>query len=273
MLRPDFAAAVVAQEFAREAGRIALPFAVSAPAAGRDFRAMFNAVRTEVTDFIANGSDALPGSGVMAGATLSAEGRAQLARLQVALPGAGPSIDDAGSHAGLGAGRAQQQEFIASVAPWAKQTAARLGVSPELVTAHAALESGWGQRPLRGSDGGTTHNLFGVKTGSAWTGDVVRALTTEVQDGVPTRLQQDFRSYSDEASAFRDYADLLLGNPRYHSALNAGADARAFAQGLAQGRYATDPSYAHKLEQMVRQVRDIGVPAAGAAQDELLRGR
>lgn len=234
---------------------MALPLGTSGAVGARSFSALLHEVRSEVTDFITNGTSD------MAGMALSTEGRAQRARLQGMAFGS--SIPAASSNtASTGVERARQQDFIASIAPWARETADRLGVSPELVTAHAALESGWGQFPLRGADGSATHNLFGLKTGSAWTGDAVHALTTEVESGVTIKRQEEFRSYADAASAFRDYSSLLLDNPRYHSALNAGDDASAFARGLTQGRYATDPSYAQKLERVTRQVRDIGLPVA-----------
>lgn len=256
MLRPDFASAAVSQAFAQEVQRIALPLGAPGVAGTRSFSALLNEVRSEVTDFIANGSSG------MAGTALSADGHAQRARLRgMAFDSSIPSTPSINA-ASAGVERARQQEFIAEIAPWARETADRLGVSPELVTAHAALESGWGQFALRGADGSATHNLFGLKTGSAWTGDAVRALTTEVESGVAIKRQEEFRSYADAAGAFLDYSSLLLDNPRYRSALNAGDDASAFAHGLAQGRYATDPSYAHKLERVVRQVRDIGLPVA-----------
>ena len=68
---------------------------------------------------------------------------------------------------------------------------------------------------------------------------------------------------SDRASAFRDYAQLLATNPRYRAALNAGGDARAFAQGLAQGGYATDPAYAEKLAHVATRIQ-----SAQSAQSE-----
>ena len=64
-----------------------------------------------------------------------------------------------------------------------------------------------------------------------------------------------FRSYPDQASAFRDYAQVLLDNPRYRAALNTGSDAGAFAQGLARGGYATDPHYAAKLTQLATRLQ------------------
>ena len=150
-----------------------------------------------------------------------------------------------------------QQQFLASIKPWTEETGARLGVAPEIVAAHAALESGWGQRPLRQGTGADTNNLFGIKAGGKWQGDVASNMTTEYEAGSGTALKktEHFRSYPDQASAFRDYAQVLLDNPRYRAALNTGADAGAFAQGLARGGYATDPNYAAKLTQLATRLQ------------------
>ena len=48
---------------------------------------------------------------------------------------------------------------------------------------------------------------------------------------------------------------MLLDNPRYRAALNTGANAGAFAQGLARGGYATDPDYATKLTQLATRLQ------------------
>lgn len=150
---------------------------------------------------------------------------------------------------------AAQQDFLQAIAPWAREAGAALGVAPELVAAHAALESGWGRRPLRGADGGDSHNLFGIKASAGWRGASVQALTTEYADGEAHKTTEAFRAYPDHAAAFRDYAQLLQNSPRYQEALNTGSDAAAFAQGLARGGYATDPGYADKLARVARQVR------------------
>ncbi|HMN43141.1 MAG TPA: glucosaminidase domain-containing protein [Povalibacter sp.] len=243
MLRPDFAAARVAATLAQETARIALPLGDAAAGGARSFQAFFNDVRRDVTGFIAGGS------GVSGALSLSAEGHAHRTQLQ---SGSAPAAD-----------RAQQEEFIAAIAPWARQAAERLGVDAELVTAHAALESGWGQRLLRAGDGSLTHNLFGLKAGARWQGDVASVLTTEVEEGVAVRRNENFRRYADRSDAFDDYAQLLLRTPGYGAVLNAGGDAGAFARGLAQGGYATDPQYAQKIERVARQVREIGLPSAG----------
>ena len=162
----------------------------------------------------------------------------------------------------------QQGDFLTSIAPWAREAGAALGVAPELVAAHAALESGWGQRPLRGADGQDSHNLFGLKARGGWQGDSVQALTTEFEDGTAQKTTESFRAYPDHATAFRDYTRLLQNNPRYQAALNVGGDAGAFAQALAQGGYATDPAYAAKLTQLATQLqaRTAGSTAASTAR-------
>jgi flagellar protein FlgJ len=152
-----------------------------------------------------------------------------------------------------------QKEFLQSIMPWATEAAQKLGVAPELVAAHAALESGWGRHPL-----GASNNLFGIKAGGQWQGAVTAAATTEYAHGLPMKKVEKFRSYPDAASAFRDYANVLADNPRYRDALNTGSDARAFAQGVARGGYATDPSYADKLMKLATQLqRRQPAPATG----------
>jgi flagellar protein FlgJ len=152
---------------------------------------------------------------------------------------------------------AEQQAFLDNIAPWAKEAAAKLGVTPELVQAHAALESGWGQRPLRNADGASSHNLFGIKAGPNWDGAVSDSATTEYVGGAAVKTSARFRAYPDGAAAFRDYAQMLLDNPRYKGALGAGNDAHTFAQGLAKGGYATDPAYAAKLARLAGKLQGI----------------
>jgi len=210
---------------------------------GGSFGALFNEVQAEVSDFIQNGSSGA-GSAETGLASMSGLGATGIGRIDTP---EGAVVEQPVNGA--------RQAFLDAIAPWAEDAGRQLGVAPHIVAAHAALESGWGQRPLRGSDGADTHNLFGVKAGATWTGDVASALTTEHEGGVATKTSANFRSYADEAGAFHDYARLLLRNPRYHAALNTGSDARAFAQGLVRGGYATDPAYADKLARVAAQLQ------------------
>jgi len=227
MIRPDLAI------------RPTAPTAATAPLAaaggGRGFGALFGDVRGEVEDFIAKGS----GPSLPAAPMLTLEGQ---------------RVRDAVTAAASPSFRGDQAAFVAGVTPAAEDAARQLGVAPELVVAHAALESGWGRKPLLQADGTTTHNVFGIKATGGWTGDVAAARTTEVEDGVAVPRTERFRSYPDATAAFRDYAQVLLDNPRYRGALNTGSDARAFAEGLARGGYATDPAYADKLTGVARTV-------------------
>ena len=149
---------------------------------------------------------------------------------------------------------APQQAFLSRIAPWAQQAAQRLGVSVRSVMAHAALESGWGQRPVRDAQGADSLNLFGIKANAAWDGARTTALTTEFEDGQRVQLNQDFRQYSGLDDTFADYVRLLQSSPRYRAALGTGDDVQAFAQALADGGYATDPQYAQKLLRVSRSI-------------------
>jgi flagellar protein FlgJ len=227
------------------------PTASTRPTAGLNggsgFGGVFGSVQEEVTSFIQNGG----GDSFSAGAMLSPEGSVAQARAsQAANAIVGDSVD-------LENKSTDQQAFLESIAPWAKEAAGKLGVAPELVSAHAALESGWGQRPLRNTDGSSTYNLFGIKAGNGWQGDVAESATTEYMGGAALKTSARFRAYPDQASAFRDYAQMLINNPRFRGALGTGGDAQAFASGLAKGGYATDPAYAAKLSRLAGKLQGI----------------
>jgi flagellar protein FlgJ len=221
-----------------------LPTASTRPSAavggGSGFGSAFAKVQGEVADFIQNGGGASTPE-------LTPEGslwRARSAASVLAAP-----EEEGGSTSG------EQQAFLQSIAPWAKEAADKLGVAPELVQAHAALESGWGQRPIRNVDGASSHNLFGIKAGAKWEGATSETATTEYVGGAAVKTSAKFRAYPDGAAAFRDYAQMLLDNPRYKGAIGAGSDANAFAQGLAKGGYATDPAYAAKLARLAGKLQ------------------
>jgi len=216
----------------------------AATGGGAGFGSVMTDIGSEVAAFIQNG-DTDGG----AASQLSAEGALLRARASGLIMDDGKEVD------GAAARPPQQQAFLDSIAPWARQAAQQLGVAPELVQAHAALESGWGQRPLRVDGGASSHNLFGIKAGARWNGASGESTTTEYVNGAALTTREKFRAYPDAASAFQDYARVLLDNPRYRGALGAGNDAQAFAQGLARGGYATDPDYAVKLARIAGQLQ------------------
>lgn len=218
------------------------------PTGGASFGSVFSDVATEVAAYIQHG-DTDGGTA----STLSAEGALLRARATGLIMDSTEGVDAPSA----AAKPPQQQAFLDSIAPWARQAAQKLGVAPELVQAHAALESGWGQRPLRVEGGASSHNLFGIKAGPRWNGATGDSTTTEYVNGAALTTRERFRAYPDAASAFQDYARVLLENPRYRAALNTGNDAQAFAQGLARGGYATDPDYASKLARIAGKLQGI----------------
>lgn len=238
------------------------PTAATRPTAaiggGAGFGSLFGEVQGEVAAYIQGGD----GGASSASASLTAEGALLRARASGLIhdpeetEGAG-SAEGVLPMGGAGLNSPQQQAFLESIAPWARQAADKLGVAPELVSAHAALESGWGQRPLRTGAGASSHNLFGIKATGGWDGAVTDSATTEYVNGAALKTRERFRAYPDQASAFRDYAQMLIDNPRYRGALGVGNDAAAFAQGLARGGYATDPQYAAKLTRLATKLQGL----------------
>ena len=149
---------------------------------------------------------------------------------------------------------AERQQFAASLREPAERAAARLGTTPEILIAQAALETGWGRHVMGAGPGQTSNNLFGVKASRGWDGQSVTQRTVEVLGGKPVQVNADFRAYDSIDQAFNDYVDFITGNPRYQQALDKAADPRAYIQELQRAGYATDPNYARKILKIHDQV-------------------
>jgi len=143
------------------------------------------------------------------------------------------------------------RNFISKLWPHAQEAARTTGVAPQFILGQAALESGWGRGEIRMADGSASHNLFGIKAGRGWQGATADVMTTEYVNGVAVKTVERFRAYGSYADAFKDYANLLAANPRYAQVLNERTDPAAFARGLQQAGYATDPNYAEKLTRVI----------------------
>ncbi len=154
-----------------------------------------------------------------------------------------------------------REQFIDSIRPAATEAARRLGVAPETLIAHAALETGWG-RHLPATAAGSSHNLFGVKAGGHWQGPSTDSLTAEYTGNESANVRAPFRVYDSVGASMRDYAGLICDSPRFAGALNCGSDVAAYATGLQRGGYATDPAYVQKLVATATAVRVLGAHAA-----------
>jgi flagellar protein FlgJ len=144
------------------------------------------------------------------------------------------------------------EDFVQRLLPVARVVASELGVDPRVLVAQAALETGWGKAVIHRSDGSSSHNLFGIKADSRWSGDTVHASTLEFEGGVMTRKREPFRAYASYAESFSDYLTFLRENPRYGKVLDQTGDSRGFVEALHQAGYATDPEYAGKILAILR---------------------
>ena len=142
--------------------------------------------------------------------------------------------------------------FQEKLAAHAQEASRTTGIPAKFMLGQAALESGWGKHEIKGRDGATSHNLFGIKAGANWTGKVAEAVTTEYVNGVAQTSVEKFRAYDSYADSFKDYAKLITGNKRYEKVLASAGDASSFAQGLQRAGYATDPNYAAKLTRIIK---------------------
>lgn len=138
------------------------------------------------------------------------------------------------------------QSFVDRMSGAAKIASAQSGVPAELILSQAALESGWGAREIKGSDGQSSHNLFGIKATAGWNGKVVNVVTTEYENGVARKVVQPFRAYDSYAESFSDYAKLVGNSDRYSDVASA-STAQEAARRIQEAGYATDPGYADKL--------------------------
>ncbi|SBV35700.1 Flagellar rod assembly protein/muramidase FlgJ [uncultured Stenotrophomonas sp.] len=208
--------------------------------AGRDTASLHAALGSNAP----HSADALPGAGDWAGDWAAANDR---------WSGVGPATDNGGTLDVASANAVADQlgtntpeGFVASIWPHAERAARELGVNPRALVAQAALETGWGRRNIKRANGGSSHNLFGIKA-TGWKGESATAATHEYVDGQRRNETANFRAYGSPAESFGDYVRMLKNSPRYQAALKAGTDVRGFAQGLQRAGYATDPGYAAKI--------------------------
>jgi flagellar protein FlgJ len=179
-------------------------------------------------------------------------GAASSSQIKPLPKGAPPDAHGRAAAPPTGANLSQQaSDFVQQVLPTIRQAAAAIGVNPAGLLAQAALETGWGQRVPRTADGHSSLNLFGVKAGSEWSGARAVADTVEISGGVAKQTRTAFRAYGSIEESVGDFARLLTNSPRYREALAAGGSAQAYVQSIAKAGYATDPEYAHKLNEVL----------------------
>ncbi|MDP1657764.1 MAG: flagellar assembly peptidoglycan hydrolase FlgJ [Methylotenera sp.] len=145
-------------------------------------------------------------------------------------------------------------EFKNRMAHHAAEASRATGVPAHLMLGQAALESGWGKRELKGTDGSPSNNLFGIKATGNWDGKIVEATTTEYINGVKQKRIEKFRAYDSYADSFKDFANMMSKNPRYEKVMANLDDVNGYAQAMQKAGYATDPNYATKLASVIQKV-------------------
>jgi flagellar protein FlgJ len=142
-------------------------------------------------------------------------------------------------------------QFVSEVMPTITRAAKGLGVSPLGMLAQAALETGWGTRMARTAEGAPSLNMFGIKADDNWEGARAGANTVEFSAGVATQRHTAFRAYGSIEESVSDFANLLKGSARYRQTVAAGGNAQAYVDSIGRSGYATDPDYAHKLNEIL----------------------
>lgn len=141
---------------------------------------------------------------------------------------------------------AGQARFINRIAPAAQQIGQEYDLYPSIIIAQAALESDWGCSTLGKAP---NNNLFGVK--GYFARQTVAQPTTEYDEqGHKFQVVSNFRQYASEYEALRDYAQTLEA-PLYQGVHRQNTKNYREATRELCGRYATDPEYDRKLNQLI----------------------
>lgn len=142
-----------------------------------------------------------------------------------------------------------KEEFVQTLAPHAKNAQETYGTRPSLLIAQAALESNWGQSTLTTE----ANNYFGIK-GSQ---EGEQYATREYNDNEWTQVNATFKHYDSLAASIDDYARLIKNGTSwdadfYKNVLEANTYQEA-AVAVQEAGYATDPTYAEKIIQIIEQ--------------------
>ena len=113
-------------------------------------------------------------------------------------------------------------------------------IPASITLAQGLLESGAGRSSLARE----SNNHFGIKCGGNWRGKSVR-----YDDDAP---RECFRAYRSVKDSYSDHSEFLRKGARYAFLFRLDiTDYKGWARGLKKAGYATDPSYANRLIQII----------------------
>jgi LysM repeat protein len=133
------------------------------------------------------------------------------------------------------------EKYIAQYAPLAIEQMKKYGVPASITLAQGILESGNGNSELAKR----ANNHFGIKCHTTWEGERVYFDDDE--------KNECFRKYPNVSDSFEDHS-LFLKKPRYESLFELKiTDYKGWAEGLKKCGYATSPTYATQLIQLIEK--------------------
>jgi hypothetical protein len=140
------------------------------------------------------------------------------------------------------------------------------GIPASIIMAQACLESDNGNSTLAVE----ANNHFGIKCHTTWNGEVI------YHDD--DKEQECFRKYDTPEGSFFDHSDFLRYRDRYAFLFNLpSTDYQAWARGLKQAGYATNPTYAELLIKIIEdnnlQELDNGTTGAAKAGSKTLAAK
>jgi flagellum-specific peptidoglycan hydrolase FlgJ len=150
----------------------------------------------------------------------------------------------------------------------ARSVANEAGLYASVMVAQALLESGWGTSGLAQAP---YNNLFGIK--GSFNGQSVTLPTMEYINKKWVKVNAKFRKYPSIRESFQDNANLLTVSMGhfYYGAWKANAKTYHEATKWLQGRYATDPTYASKLDKIINDFQLTRFDSAGAPGTQEVR--
>ncbi|EPH96455.1 muramidase-2 [Enterococcus faecalis 13-SD-W-01] len=164
----------------------------------------------------------------------------------------------------LGA-RINTAAFITEIATYAQPIAQANDLYASVMIAQAVVESGWGGSALSQAP---YHNLFGIK--GSYMGQTVYMDTLEYLNNQWVTKKEPFRQYPSFSESFNDNAYVLrntsFGNGYYYAGTwKSNTSSYRDATACLTGRYATDPSYASKLNNIIStyNLTQYDTPATG----------
>lgn len=154
---------------------------------------------------------------------------------------------------------AARAAWLRSLVPYAQAAKARWpGMRVSVCLAQAALETGWGKRPIGG------FNLWGIKD-VAWDPGCVEVGTHEVEAGAPVAQRARFEDARTPQEGFNLYGRLVTNGKPYQAA-HVCSDLEAYVRVLARS-WATDPDYAGKILRIIaeHELAQYDLPAPAEA--------